>query len=311
MKICGKLYTKTIILIILALFLTSCSKEPTKEKEIENVEEKTVNEGSNVGAKNSESTEIEKADDNSEEDETKENEESEEIIYADDAFYKDAAKAFNNRQETIEKLDNDVDEIVYIENILELNKDELESVKKYKDFIFEDSKLKENVLKYINSLSEILEIRISDLMNNQETQKLYDTIRAKRGEAIKYFNESDIYSSLIKEKYKSHQTEVIENSEEIIDEEEFIKNLEEKVKNLKFKKGKGEFGTTYTSIFQNDLNRDLENVSIHVVYRDEDDVIVEDDYVYINDLSIGDKYKIELIPVEKFKRIELSLEKDF
>lgn len=235
--------------------------------------------------------------------------ESEESRYHDEEFLKDAGQAFNERQIEIKKsegkLFNEIEEVDFIK---ELNIEELSKVEKYLDLKFEDNELKEAAIRYINSLTGLInKINLDALYGvNEDYMKSY----VGRGSSLEYFSKYDIYIDQIDEEFKNNISQIatISKNESFIDSK--VNELTTYLNSLEFEKVENDGGSwnSYTAIIENNFDANFSQISINFNLIDSDGVIVDNIFEYIPYFNVGDKYKLEFMTDSDFEKIDIKID---
>jgi len=98
----------------------------------------------------------------------------------------------------------------------------------------------------------------------------------------------------------------------VIDKENKAKKYAEELgSKIKFEKITKDYGTVILeSIVENTSDFDFESISYNVQFKDANDVVVENDSIYINNFTKGQKQKVELMIFDdkKYETILITLD---
>lgn len=221
---------------------------------------------------------------------------SDEPKYSDKDFMKSLAKGLEDRWDISEKGDNTVESY---KNCIQA---ELDQVEQYQSATFEDSVLQEKALAYINVLKDSMdnvEYAFSD-DNYDKWSDLYD----KRTMMIKDF--VDNYELKVGSKYQDTLDELVANGKSAgvqADQKEAIEKL---VSGLTFEMIENDYGwKKYQAVLENTTDYDIEELGLDVSLLDKDGVIVATEYASADNVSKGQKAKLEFETDQEFDKYEL------
>lgn len=223
--------------------------------------------------------------------------------YADQDYIKSMAKGLEARWDLNDKYEDQEDTKDTMEEYIQA---ELDQLTQYESASFEDTKLQEKALAYINCLKdskEHLEWYFSD-----ENYDKWDEIYNERAVLIKDFVEN--YGLTVSSKHQATLDEFLMAGKEASEASEQEDAINKIVQKLEFEvtEDDGYGWKTYQAVFDNTTDFDIENVSIDVNLLDEEGTIVETQYVYGDNISKGQKAKMEFETDVSFDRIELKVD---
>ena len=235
--------------------------------------------------------------------------ETETEYYADEDFMSDLAKGLEKRWSISNTVDSktylDADE--FIEDRTGLINAELECVGSYKAFKFEDSKLQEYAIKYINCLNDslaTLDYYKSDI-NKYSTD--WDKIYNERSKLIKTFYND--FGLTVKEEYASTLKDFLNNASTVERKEALEKELEKMVENLTYECIEDGGGWRhYRGLLENTTEYGFNSISLNINLLDENDVIVESTYGHVNNMEKGQKAYIEFGSDKEFTYVKTQID---
>lgn len=231
--------------------------------------------------------------------------------YEDQAFIKSLSKGLQERwklNDEDEKKYSDVapsdDEYVDMRNTYV--DAELNQVSRYTDAKFEDQKLKEKAIAYVNCLNDqkkAMEYYAS--ANYEEYDELWNSGLDERSKLIEDFvNE---YGLTVDEKYEDTLKKMLTNSELVKSNEEDQKKLDELLNSAKFECVKEEGGwKTYSAIIENTTGITFTTLQVYINLLDQDGVIVETEYDDISNFQSGQKAKLEFLTDQTFVSTQVT-----
>ena len=220
---------------------------------------------------------------------------------ADKDFIKSVGKGLDARW-NIQYAKGDDDEDLPIEDFRKAVQAEYDAVEGYKSASFEDSVLQEKALKYINIMNECLENIEYAYAENEEYLKwsdLYD----QRTVLIKDF--ADNYDLKVSDKNKKYLDELVADGKAAGAQAKQKEAVEGLVKNLEFELVENDYGwKTYEAILDNTTDYDIISLDLDISLLDSEGVIVKTEYSNVENVSKGQKAKVEFNTEAEFDRIE-------
>ena len=235
-----------------------------------------------------------------------------EIVYADEDFIIDLAKGLEARWAA-----SDSGDYEYVEGTQEhrdfyasLLKAELDvfSNKNYDNATFRDSKLKEKAISYLNCLHDQEEALTYVTVDYDKYSELWDSAYNKRTQLISDFAQN--YGLTVSEKYKTTLSDMITNASMVDEKQHQEETLQKFVDSIKFEHVESEDDSewvSYEAIVENTMDYDIVSLSIDVNLIDEDGVNVNTEYVSMENISSGEKGKLEFSTDEKFEKTKLTI----
>lgn len=224
--------------------------------------------------------------------------------YADKAFIKDLGKGLEARWAISDSMNMDE---VTIEDIKSWAQTELDRIEKYESSQFEDSKLQEKAIRYINCLKESQENAEAYLSENSRNK--WDAIYNERTALLKDFVEN--YGLTVSSKNQANLDELVANGKDVAEENTQRESIDAIVQNLKFKERTDDDDSDfryYEAVFENTTDYDLKWVSIELNLLDKEGVIISTESVYVENAKKGQKTKLEFMTDKKFKKIDPTLD---
>lgn len=226
---------------------------------------------------------------------------SDEPHYSDQDFIKSVSKGLEARW----KLQDGQKDSNATESMREAIQTELDAVEEYKTATFEDSILQEKALKYINILNDCLEN--VEYFNATDGYDKWLDVYNQRTIILKDF--ADNYGLTVSDKYKTNLDELVANGKaagEEANKKEAMQKIVDKIE-FELKEDDGYGWKTYGAVIDNTSDYDIESISIDVSLLDKDGVIVGTQYTSADNVSKGQKAKIEFSTDKEFDRMELIL----
>lgn len=219
----------------------------------------------------------------------------------DEAFIKDFEVAINKRWDDQNKLEKKFNtntsytEDKYTEDTINVLENEVVALEKNKDGI-KDKELKKIADNYIEGVKKQIEAQKTgdfELQNKyiEESEKL-------RKPAL--IAMVDDYEIKIKDEHQQTYKDFKEQAS-IINKENASKAFADKLaREMVFEKTTGEFGDEeFSAIVENTSDINFNNISYKVQYKDKDGVVIEDDYIFLENFEVGAKQKVKLTPYEE------------
>lgn len=182
----------------------------------------------------------------------------------------------------------ETDEKKVIEYYDKFAKAELNEVEKYKDLKFEDSKLQEAAISYINLLKTQEEGVEEMRVDIDKGIRKWDEGYQQRSKLLTNFVKD--YNLTVSDKYKTQLSDFEKVSNQVKDDEK----IEDEVKKAEFKITNSSGGwKDYESIIKNDTDTNYEYFSIKINLLDKDEVILESTTAYVENWQSGQKAKFK------------------
>lgn len=226
---------------------------------------------------------------------------NEEKLVSNDEFLNEFSAGLEKRWEYAEKNENEEATKDFLLEAIEL---ELNSIDEFKDLKFEDDKLKEFAILYINELKSGIEAL--DSFGADSFYDKWDEHFNKRTTLILEID--DTYDIPVSAKYSVILDELKATGKDVLDQLDKDEELDKFIKDIKFEVDQDqsdEYFKYYTAIVENTTSYNLKEFSIDLKLIDSDGVTVETEYAYTSNWNKGDKAKLEFMTSEKFDKIEV------
>ncbi|MCM1544983.1 MAG: FxLYD domain-containing protein [Ruminococcus sp.] len=225
---------------------------------------------------------------------------------ADKDFIQSMSKALESRWAMSTKDGKDGKEIT-VEMMNNYIQAELDELTPYESAVFEDTKLQEKVIKYINCLKdskEHIEYYYSDDFKEYEKwTDIYNT----RSILIKDFAEN--YGLTVSEKYRNTLDGFLTNGKSVEAQDSKDKAIKKLVDSLKFKQVESNYDyKTYQATLENTSNYNIKSISVDISLLNAEGTILDTEYASAKNISKGKKAILEFITNEKFDKIEVILD---
>ena len=233
-------------------------------------------------------------------------EKTEEPSYADQSFISALSKALESRWKKSEE-EHDPDSPDFLRELVQI---ELNALSKYENEPFEDSKLKEKALSYINCLKQQDEALSYANVDSEKYSELWSEAYNNRTKLITEFVND--YGLSVSEKYQSTLSDMITNAKVLQEKEEDKDKISAIIDSISFEVVEDSYGyKTYESIIENTTGKDIDWISFTINLLDEDGIIVETEYDSVNNLRNGQKAKIQFMTDTQFKSTEITADVNY
>lgn len=230
----------------------------------------------------------------------------EEVHYADKDFLNSFVVGLQKRWDYVEsdqgKKDSDDK---YSDYIVKANEYELNSLKKYKDEKFKDSKLQEKAIAYINAINK-----------NIDTAKKYTGFDLLEKSEASHSERTVILTEIIKEykpkfdeKYQKYADDLMKKGNQAKEEnaqKEAVNNLFTNVTFNKTDDGYGFFNCTAT--VENTTKYTIKNLSLSIKLIDDSNTVLQTTYASADNWTPGQKYNFEFGTDKNFTKTEISVD---
>lgn len=225
------------------------------------------------------------------------------VDYADDEAMQVIAEGWNARSAAVENLNpSDSDYATRLKDAVQI---ELDSDSPLKDRQFENTEMQEDVISYINSLEDQIDVlnnySMTDLDFYDKWNKAYD----ERSVLLKKFVEE--YGLTVDSKYQSALDDILANgnSTELKDaQKDAIDSL---IANAQWEKTESYGSYTYTAVVENTTDYDFKDMTLLVNLYDADNVKNEA-YANASSWKKGDKVKLEAYSDVDAQRVEAEVQ---
>lgn len=227
--------------------------------------------------------------------------------FADKDFLKGFSKGLESRWNFTNKVDdNEKTEEEYVENLKKATNLELQTLNDFSNKKFNDSKLQEAAIAYINELKN--GITVLDTYGSKSFDQDWDNHYASRTKMIVHF--VDNYDINISEKYKKTLNELKAHGNEVIKNETIEKSIQALFNNVTFEIEPQEYESdykNYATTIENTTENDINNLSATVNLLDNSGTIVDSQYLYADNWKKGQKFKFRFMSDKKFDKSDISI----
>lgn len=222
-------------------------------------------------------------------------------VATDEAFISDFEKAINKRWDEQNKLEKKFNtnttytEAKYTEDTIKVLENEVATLEKNKEGI-KDKDLKKIADDYIEGVKKQIEAQKT---GDFELQSKYieESDKLRKPALIAMVDE---YKIKIKDDHQQNYKDFKEQAT-VINKENASQAFADKLAiEMTFEKTTGEFGDVeFSTIVENTSDINFNNISYKVQYKDKDGVVIQDDYIFLENFEVGAKQKVKLTPYEE------------
>ena len=231
--------------------------------------------------------------------------------YCDDDFIKAMKKGLETRWDLTdadEKKDGYDDIAVqsdeYKNMMLSYVQAEIDEVEKFKDKKFENSKLQEDAISYINLLNESKESCKYISVDYDKYAEQADDIYNRRITIIKDL--IDNYGLKIDDKYKDIIDDFDTTMKMTQEDNANMEAVGNMTADLEMDSQTDEFGdTTATGVLENNTGYDFDDFEVHFTLYDENGVVVDTPVDYLQNFTNGTKAQVEFYTDKQFSTYEV------
>lgn len=230
--------------------------------------------------------------------------------YADQNFIKSLSTGLESRWKLGDKFDaehakNNTADVIDVDERTTLINTELSAINQYKNAEFQDSKLQEKALSYINALNDSLQALNYISSDPEKYITLWEGAYDNRSTLIKDFVEN--YGLTVDNKYQSTLNELISNAQAVSEKEKQKKLIDKLVSSMKFELAEDDYGyRTYTATVQNNTGINFSTFDININLLDNDGTIVETNYDSISQFNNGSTAKFKFSTDVNFSSTQVS-----
>lgn len=235
----------------------------------------------------------------------------EETKYADEQFIKDMSKGLQARWDLIdknEKKDEEVDPQSQEEKDMTLDciQAELDCVEKYTDEKFNDSKLQEYAVKYVNLLKQHKDAcKYIPVDYYGKYSEELDSIYNERSKIIEDLVEN--YNLTVDKKHQDTLDEFKTNSQLVKDQDAMEESVKNMLANIQFTEVSNEDGwKTYQGVVENTTGKDISTLNVDINLKNADGIIVETTYDDVSNFTKGAKAQFEFYTDKDFATTEVT-----
>lgn len=228
---------------------------------------------------------------------------SDEVHYADKDFIASLSKGLEARWSLTDQEEDD--SATTIKQMQSYIQAELDELTQYETATFEDTKLQEQALKYINVLKDSYD-NVNYSISDKDTDKWQEYVD-ERSVLIKDFVEN--YGLTVSEKHQAILDEFIADGISVETKSAEEKAMKKLVKSLDFELAEDDgYGwKTYIATLDNTSDYDIKDISVDVNLLDKEGTIIATEYASARNVAKGKKAKLEFNTDEDFKKIEKTL----
>lgn len=240
---------------------------------------------------------------------------AEEIHYADDDFMESLAKGLEARwalNATYEETYGNDGALIGSDDMVKAYTSwaqvELDEVAEYADATFENKKLQEKAISYINCLNDQIE---SMDYAKADVEKWYEKWNAAYNERSKLIEDFvNDYGLTVSEKYESTLKDMLDNSSSVKEDEAEREAVNAIIDGITFEdsEDEGDGWKTYSAVIENTSNMDFSDYQVVINLIDADGVIVSEEYASVSNFKRGQKAKLTFSTDQKFSSTEIAVD---
>ena len=235
------------------------------------------------------------------------------VVYADEAFMESLKIGLQNRWDA-----NEEDEKVRAENngmypdydtmkkfYHSFVRAELEQLSEYPSQQFEDTKLQEKAITYINMLNDSDEC-IDKYLPADENKFMeeWEKIYHQRTKVLKEF--VDDYGLTVDEKYQSTLNDLLSTASYVEEKEDKEEEVQKLINSIEFELKEDDDGfKTYSAVVENTTDINFDYIDLEINLLDADGIIIESTYSNVNNLNSGSKARFEFQTMEDFESYDI------
>lgn len=232
--------------------------------------------------------------------------ESETEYFADEDFLSDLSKSLEARWDISEAQDlatlTNAEYKTTMESAIQA---ELDIVGKYQTEKFEDTKLQEYVLQYINNLKDQQASLDYIDADNVKFIDEWNNLYGSRTEIVSTFYNT--YGLTVSEKYQSVLNDMLTKATIVANQNEQKAIIDSWVKSITFELAEDNSGwKTYQAVAENTTGYSFDYINLSINLIDSDGVILETRYSSFQNISTGAKVKFEFMSDAEFTSTEVT-----
>ena len=202
------------------------------------------------------------------------------------------AKGLEKRSDVIDAQEPATDDASQKANLKEAVQAEIDADKKLKDRQFEDSKLQEKVITYLNFLDDSLEVLENNSISSVDFYTEWDKVYGERTSLLKEF--VDNYDLTVGEKYQDILDELASSGKAAMEKKSADEAINSLVSAATWEKSDDGYGNfTYGAVIENTSDMAFENVGIVLALYDAEGVKASEGYANIQSWAKGEKVRFE------------------
>ncbi len=189
---------------------------------------------------------------------------------------------------------------------IEVSELEIDALSPYRSREFEDAKLQEAVLAYINLLEDMREVASTYDMDSYEGSKKWSELYAKRTQSLMNFVND--YGLTVDDKHAASLEEIVRKGNTNAEKSQETQAVEALVSSMVFEKQSDGYGYyKYICTAQNTSEYDFEHFSVTLALYDSDGVKADEAYASTNGWAPGEKVRFEAVSDMDASEIKVSL----
>lgn len=185
---------------------------------------------------------------------------------------------------------------------------ELNVIEKYTEEKFEDKKLQEIAVKYINLLKEHKEICPEITVDYDKYYEDFLPIYDERSKVIETIVKD--YGMTVDEKHQDTLDDFLTNSKMVAEQEQIEEEIQKMVNNIQFQMVKDNGGgyKTYQAVVENTTGVDFQTFTVNINLLNSEGVIVETTYDQVSGFNKGAKVQFEFMTDKEFASTEVIVD---
>lgn len=228
--------------------------------------------------------------------------------YADKVFIQDLAKGLERRFDAVDKSEksavtlSDADYAKQVTGFVDI---ELNTLSKYRTSEFEDHKLQEYAISYVNSLDAQKEALTTCADDRAASDEKYSKAQAVRIKLL--LSLATDYGLSLSDRHQKTLDEMKTEAKTIIKDEEAKTAVDSVINNLNFQKVEESYGwKTYRATLENTSGYDIGFVSLSIDLIDAGGVVISQTYASADNVTKGKKVNVEFTTDANFVKYEIS-----
>lgn len=191
-----------------------------------------------------------------------------------------------------DQYDSATDQDAVVEGLKKSIQAEIDNDSQLKSAKFDDSKLQETVLSYLNCLDDSLKVIKEHGYDTQEYDEAWTEVYNKRSAILKTMK--DDYGLTVSKDYESTLDELVANGNDVQEYDKAEKAINGLFANVQFEQTDDGYGNyTYSATVKNTSDLSFENISLVLGLYDSNGVRQGESYVSTNTWAAGETVKFE------------------
>ena len=227
--------------------------------------------------------------------------------YADDEAMSVIQDGYQKRSDKIDELQAAGEDTTSNANLKTIVRTELDVDKPLQSRQFKDSKLQEEIVKYINTLNDSLALLDNNSSSNADFITEWNKVRDERSSILKVF--VDTYNLKVDEKYQDDLDELVANGAAATKKSEADETIKSLISNATWEKTDDGYGFfTYSATIQNTSQLNFTNVGLVLGLYDATGVKAGETYANVSSWKAGETVRFESSGEVDTARIEASIQ---